>query len=378
MVDHLALHRVFDTAASDLADKWQCTRKRRAFACGFCVKPFSTLTEQLNHIDNEHFKHGQDKLEWNINTVIKGLLHQPRVKKPWQKLLASDAPLLEDKFRWNSPAAEALQSKLEAGEEAGSSLALTAFGSSIYDSQPSIHHASPASTLPLLQTMAPDAGIMETQVPDVCHTNSRTVSADAAKQTGSLISRYHPGIMTRTEINTIEQSHSFNQDTAHPFGKDNSLGSDFFGERSSSLQAPAFDSNSYQSQIPWEPHHYPTEAGIIDSEISFGQHAQLQGHLNEDGDLVAAQLSFYNPDLSSSFASYDIPLSPSQAGLDGFEYTDTSNPPAGSWTDGGNLTRPYDFNSREKPLPALPLSHKKSRKQLDKGRPKSPMDIDVG
>ncbi|KAL6722093.1 hypothetical protein ACLMJK_001199 [Lecanora helva] len=189
LVNHLASHGVHDTAASDLAENWQVKRGKQAFSCGFCVQYFPTITEQLNHIDNEHYKKGHDKLSWSISTVIQGLLHQPKVHKYWRRLLASDTQLNEASFQWAPETAETLQAKLELGHESGSDLALTAFGSH----NRADHSAS--VTLPILQHMAvdPSATMADPQAVHIHEPPTHGIRTIApATPEGTLFPEYQP------------------------------------------------------------------------------------------------------------------------------------------------------------------------------------------
>lgn len=377
MVDHLALHGVHDTAASDLADKWQCTRNRRAFACGFCIKAFHTLDEQLHHIDSEHFKNGQGKSEWDTNKVVKGLLRQPKVIRFWQKLLATNIHLLEDRLHWEPPAAETLESKLGAGHESGADLALTAFGLSVYDSQPSFHDASPTITPSLLQHMATDSVTIAAHQHGRTHKclnlSSSPIPVDTAEQDGALISQYHLGTPIWNESNISEDNLPIDQGDPHPFQPV----SNYFGDRSSSLQGSFFDENDLQDQVQSLLYQFPSEPESLNPGSDLDQHAQLQGHLNDSGDSVALQLSFPEADLSPSFLDSDILIPPFQTGSTGPEHIDTLIPPTAIWKVGGTTTRGPGPNLHKKPLPALPVLQGESEKQAVDTRPRSPMDVDA-
>lgn len=130
MVVHLATHMITGQAASVLADKWRCTLPKKAFSCGFCVTLFSTLGEQLNHIDNEHFARGQGMSEWNLDNVVRGLLLQPYVNDAWQLLLDSHPGLMASELLWDLHDAETLQFRLQMGERSGQDLASAALRAS--------------------------------------------------------------------------------------------------------------------------------------------------------------------------------------------------------------------------------------------------------
>lgn len=386
MVDHLALHGVHDTAALDLADKWQCTRNRRAFACGFCVKGFRTLIEQLHHIDNEHFKNGQGKSEWDTNKVIKGLLRQPKVIRFWQKLLATDIPLLEDRFIWEPPAAETLQSRLGTGNESGADLALTAFGLSVYDSRPLFHDVSPTITHSLLLHMATDSVMIAAHQHGKTHKyptmSSSPNPADTAEQHGAPNSHYHPGIPIWSESHVSEHNLARDQGKLFPFHPSLSNGheSNFLGDPSSSLQGPFFDNDNFQVEAQSLLYQYTSEQVFLNPGPELDQHAQLQGHLNNSGDLVAPQLRIPEIDLAALFADPDIIIPPCQMELTSPtspEHTNSLTTPTATWNVDGTMARGPGPTSREKPLPALPVSQGKATEQAVDTRPRSPMDTAV-
>ena len=122
-------HDVSAEDANDRAQKWRReSRKKKAFACGLCIKLFFSHTDQLNHIDHEHWSQGETMKSWSLTTMIRGLLLQPRVSDAWRYLLATSEPgLLESSFTWQLPTAEGLQLRLELCDETPQQLALSAF-----------------------------------------------------------------------------------------------------------------------------------------------------------------------------------------------------------------------------------------------------------
>ena len=145
LVKHLTLHNIFGDKASALADKWRYNSGKKAFSCGFCIKLFSTLSDRSSHIDNEHWKHGQDMSGWSLTNVIKGLLLQPDLK---EICMAFNPSLHESSFRWELPRAEGLQSKLELGEDSPIDLANLAYRLSIHDSEPASQGLAAVTAIP--------------------------------------------------------------------------------------------------------------------------------------------------------------------------------------------------------------------------------------
>lgn len=120
-------HTVSDNTARSLANKWKTTLRKKYFACGFCVCIFSTILEQLNHIDTDHFKKGQQITEWSATNVIQGLLLSPRVASRFQWMLLSD-PYAKDRYlHWEWHMVEDLQRRLEIAEDTAETLAFGAY-----------------------------------------------------------------------------------------------------------------------------------------------------------------------------------------------------------------------------------------------------------
>ena len=56
LLRHLKTHSFSNDVSSTLADTWNKTFEKKYFGCGFCVFLCTSLTEQLTHIDSEHFR----------------------------------------------------------------------------------------------------------------------------------------------------------------------------------------------------------------------------------------------------------------------------------------------------------------------------------
>ena len=381
MVNHLAQHNVFDEAASDLAEKWKCDRKRRAFACGFCVKSFTTIMDQLNHIDNEHYKYGQDKSSWDISTVMKGLLHQPKVRKFWERVLASKQ-LDEIHFRWDSPAAENLLLELETGHKSGADLALNAFETGICGDSFSSQQISNTVTIPVLQHMSSDPALITSQpqnfMREAASLDSVYDSDSLTKQRNAgLVSRYQSSVPSRGDLSSpysdFDPMTSFPQICPEypgdPFqngsGPSTGPGTSFDGD--ADLISPWTSSN--EMAIATAPSH---------QDSLFDQHANLQGQLDENGNLVFAQLSYPNLGASASFAHYHDTAYHSNTQGATFAPVSIESTTSLPSTDNASTIRNTSPKSWEKPLPALPASEEGPIQTANGARPKSPMDIDVG
>ena len=128
LVNHLQDSHNISEKPSALADQWKRTEPKKAYACGFCVKHSGTLQDQMNHIDNLHFKHSQDMTEWDHNNVILGLLSQPDVKVAWQKQLAANLPSISE-CTWHYSVVADVQTMLEMRQDSPDALAAEALKS---------------------------------------------------------------------------------------------------------------------------------------------------------------------------------------------------------------------------------------------------------
>ena len=123
----LRSHAVTKDRVRGLANSWKTTARKRYFSCGFCVSIFSTIHEQLNHIDMDHFKKGQQVTEWSATNVIQGLLLSPYVASSFQNRLSSDPYSYHRKLHWDTKMIEGLQRRLEMAEATAETLAFEAY-----------------------------------------------------------------------------------------------------------------------------------------------------------------------------------------------------------------------------------------------------------
>lgn len=123
----LQSHAVSDDRTRGLANKWKRTLRKKYFACGFCICIFATIHEQLNHIDTDHFKNGQEIMEWSATKVIRGLLLSPKVASSFQYMLLSDPHAIGQDLHWDWHMIEGLQRRLEMAEDTPETLALEAY-----------------------------------------------------------------------------------------------------------------------------------------------------------------------------------------------------------------------------------------------------------
>ena len=133
LINHLKTHGISNGFV--LAQEWRDTIDKSYFSCGFCIALFHSHTDQLNHIDNAHYKNHQHISGWDSNKVILGLLLQPDVQESWRNMLTVHSQYSLSGFRWSPAVAKNLQLRLEKrkGDEAADDLALAAFTESTYN-----------------------------------------------------------------------------------------------------------------------------------------------------------------------------------------------------------------------------------------------------
>ena len=123
----LRSHAVTKDRVRGLANSWKTTARKKHFSCGFCICVFSTINEQLNHIDTDHFKKGQQVMEWSATKVIQGLLLPQKVASSFQDRLSSDPYTYHRKLHWDAKIIEGLQRRLEMAEATAEALAFEAY-----------------------------------------------------------------------------------------------------------------------------------------------------------------------------------------------------------------------------------------------------------
>lgn len=144
------------------ADQWKQTDPKKAYACGFCALHFITLQDQMNHIDNLHYKCSQDMSEWDHNNVILGLLSQPDVKVAWHKELASNGISVSD-CTWQYPVVVDLQTMLEMRQDSPEALAAEALRSTDQYKKVAEENQSTSTLDPMDQDMPTDPQFLMAQ-----------------------------------------------------------------------------------------------------------------------------------------------------------------------------------------------------------------------
>lgn len=164
LVSHLREHHsVGESHTEGRADQWKQTVPKKAYACGFCVTCFRTLQDQMNHIDNLHYKNSQDIKEWDDNNVILGLLSQPDVKVAWHKELALNGISVSD-CTWQTSVVADLQTMLEMCQDSPEALAAEALRSMDQYKKVAEENQSTSTIDPMDQDMATDHQFPMTQL----------------------------------------------------------------------------------------------------------------------------------------------------------------------------------------------------------------------
>jgi hypothetical protein len=131
LAGHIAeAHR--ELSGPELAHDWAQKSGRKSFSCGYCIDHFGLLVDQLNHIDNNHYKVFQNPNHWDVNKVLMGLLLRPSLVEPWQQILQSYSLLGSSTFNWDASRNSSLQIRLEICEEHPQTLAKAAFEATTY------------------------------------------------------------------------------------------------------------------------------------------------------------------------------------------------------------------------------------------------------
>ena len=126
LIRHLSdYHGLSNDAASNLANELRHKDIMKAYACGFCIQMFGIQRDQLQHIDQEHWRRSQDISEWDLNKVIHGLLLQPNIQSSWLRLLGDSSSATRD-LTWNNSEAKGLIRRLELSQEPADDLAAAA------------------------------------------------------------------------------------------------------------------------------------------------------------------------------------------------------------------------------------------------------------
>ena len=239
------------------ANQWKQTVPKKAYACGFCATYFRTLQDQMNHIDNLHYKHAQDISGWDHNNVILGLLSQPDVKVAWQKELASNG-LSGSDCTWQTSLVADLQTMLEMRQDSPDALAAEALRSTDQYKKVADENQSTSTLDPMDQDMASDTQFLMAQ------------PQYQAAQEFTPASSYYNGMQASNPSYSAETL----QSTPPTMISGHSLGHSHTRSLSSAVSDPFTDTQPvtpYQSNIMQQPnimHAYQDSASFQPSTAS--------------------------------------------------------------------------------------------------------------
>ena len=386
MIKHLAQHHVHSEDAAVLAEQWRYDSQKKYFSCGLCVGIFFSIKERSNHIDNEHWRHGQNMGSWELSNLIRGLLLEPKVQAAWRVLLTSHHDLVESNLRWEMPLAEGLQVRLEKGEESGPVLAKAALEHSNYERiRP--HQDVLMATLGReemnhgLVSGAHRSLAAGTAVPS---SNSTDQSFHNHKQSRTPLSRPLTGSLSSSNVEISSAGiQNLQCDPllypsllfGAPFQPDDLCNDHFLPS------GPLMDANI--SDIPLQVPTYACSAewSSMDTNQPPDDHPRLQGHLSESGALLIAQMSSPRHGQPAIHRAIDE----QRPVMDSRNKNDNSNVgrlPTSNFFHGCTAqlsNHEYGFNFRKKPLPPIPLPNiPENASRVAEHRSSTPMDLGAG
>ena len=385
MIRHLAQHGVNNNDSALLADRWRYSLDKKYFSCGLCIMIFSSITERSNHVDNEHWRRGHNMDAWELSNSIRGLLQGPEVNAAWYALLRQYPDLVESNLRWEIPLAEGLQLRLEKGADPGPILAKAALELSNYGqigpNQEGLMASrgrgemvfSPVST-------APRSPATATVVPFSTSTY-RSMSNHAHPRTP--LSRLLPRSPSSSHVDILSTAvRSPPRDPALDFP---TLFEDSyqpgFPQNTLLRPGPLTDPNITDNPSQVSTHADPTTWSSMNISQPCTDNSRIQGHLNESGALLLAQISPPQHEQPANYPTFDGQWLDPESRND-VNISSTSRPPTSNffheWT--AHLsTHEYDFGFRGKPLPPLPApGPPRNASGAAEHRSNTPMDLGTG
>lgn len=381
MMKHLALHCISGPASAVLADRWRFNLNKKSFSCGFCVTVFSSITDRSNHIDNEHWRCGQNMSAWDLSNVIRGLLLQPEVDAAWQNILRSKPYLVESSLRWKLPLADGLQLRLEMGEETGAILAGAAL--KLSSSEFEIPNQKPPTSMTRSEPMIVDSSYPAARqlvtTPTTALPRPMPNPASNMFRPSALSPRLRSGPSSWTNMNT---SNSGFQTTQRSLAQNSSssftdpLDSAWLWNQSEPLSSPYFNASDSETDLQSSLYPLPVEWPSHNPGLPLDDNARIQSLLSESGAILISQISSPRDGQESAHGKLERQAQSSNLRIG----NDHPNPglmsPSTSvdgWS-GQMVNHEHRHHSREKPLPNLPSE----TYQAAEPRSKSPMDLDVG
>ena len=385
MVKHLKEHRVHSKDAVALADQWRYALNKKVFSCGFCVIIFSTKMDRWNHIDKDHWRHGQDMSSWDLSNCIRGLLLEGRLQAAWRFLLRSHPDVVESSLRWEMPTAEGLQLRLETLVESVTVLARAALTLSSYGEGLSSQEAltatsgSPVFAAPRSLTAAtvPPSSSIYQPLSDYTPTHASVPRH---------LPRSLPSRMFETSSATLptpDCDPSLTSSlTSSTYCDDLVEGGDVLDETFLQIES-LMDPNIGDILSQPSPYAWPSDWQAMDTCQHLDDNTRTKDPLNlsESGALLIAQMSLPQHGQQSAYATIDG-QAPALNSQNGINTSNTTRSPTSIFhhTSTAQLSdHNYGFNFRNKPLPPEPsTSVPRSSSRATPHRPNTPMDLGIG
>ena len=377
MIKHLAQHRVHSKAGAALAQQWRYSFNKKCFSCGLCIKIFFSITDRSNHIDNEHWRHGQNMEAWELSNSIRGLLLESEVQAAWRILLRSYPDLVESNLRWEMPLAEGLQWRLEMSEEPRPVLAKAALELSNYELIRPNQEGLMATSGSKEMVFGPVSGVPQ-------NTAAATVVPFSTSTYQSLPHYRQPRAPLAGLLSGSPSSSSF--DTCDPpltppaFFNDSFQPDDFRNDMCL-YQGPLMDHNTSEIPSQLSTYAYPPQWPSMDTRQPLDDNTRIQGHLSESGALLVAQVSSPRHGQAVGYANIDR-QGPTSDSRHDIHTSNTVRLCTSTFFHGSTAqhsNRDYGFNFCKKPLPPLPLTDLPGNtSRAAEHRPGTPMDLCTG
>ena len=372
MIAHLAKHRVHSKDAAALADKWRYSLNKKNFSCGLCVKLFSSIVERSNHIDNEHWRHGQTMDAWELSNCIRGLLLERKVQAAWRSLLRYYPNVVERNLRWELPLAEGLQSRLEKGEDPPEVLAKAALQLSSYGQlRPSQQELSvPIGREEIRSRPIPAAPSYSTyqSLPDGTQSSAYMTSRLPRSPSSGNVASYSTGLPELNPGLSLIPSAAFGDSFQHDWVFSNALLN----------PAPLVGLNT--GETSWQSSTNAWSTDLLPNQ-PLDDHTRIQDHLSETGALLMAQMTSPRRDqpaahagLSGQGPTWNSPADVNTANAPRIPTSAYSHRSAGQPSN-----HDYGFDLRNKPLPpGPPVDLPGNANKPFERRPTTPMDLNTG
>ena len=374
MIRHLAQHRIHSEAAGALADQWRIALNKKFFSCGLCVTIFSSITDRSNHIDNEHWRKGQNMDAWELSNCIRGLLLEPKVQVAWRFLLCSYPNVVESNLRWEVPLAEGLQLRLEKAEETPQVLAEAALQLS------NCGHIPPSQEGWRAPTGSSEKGFVAVSA---APSKSRYISLPGQTQPASPMTRRLPRSLPSDNVapfSTGLQDLDRDPSLIPAAAFDNSIELDGLFSEALLHAGPLVDPNVTDSSSQLSTDALFKE-WLMDTSQPLDGSTRIRGHLSETGALLTAQISHPQHEQAAAYAGIGG-HGPMTGPPRDVNTSNTTRVPTSAFSHGSPAqlsNHECGVDLRNKPLPPdPPLAPPRSINRTPERRPTTPMDLTTG